>query len=324
MTEALEHDVLQRAFTNGPDAIMARAESFVADTHAEANAGVHAASQALRCARDDSLRQYCKFARASAKAFEAHREMAKHVGAYLHALADLCHVAVQSGSNVAVRDAALSEARCGKDLATALKPPHMLWHDVVFDAAATIPTDNLFDVVELDATGAACDADGSCMFFPRGEHSFTLRMAPVNANMAFSAAQNTRSSQWGHLPTRFPLQPSDVSIHFTGDPSATWKCTGQGDAVVVSYNAARSQPEVSISVDVLGICILSQTLVSAFIHVLSRLFGFRTYMFINVQARGRCEATGTLADVICLHADAHVDLNNTFAWSRIVEGSHSG
>ena len=193
---------------------------------------------------------------------------------------------------LSVLAAAVEEARRGKHLAASLAPRMSSHHDLTFEFAAmdnAILPCELFDVMELDETGEACEVGvgGDATYLPRGKHSFTMRMAPINCelNPALKLASQIEWTGHGHgynygyscghghgHMTRFTLQPSDVTVTFSGDPSATWECalatasniTGDSNsgALVVTYIAASRAPAVTLAVHVLGTCVMSRTLVS--------------------------------------------------------------
>ena len=336
--------VLRHAFVEHPETAMDLAGRFGEDSYTEASVAAHEASRTLRCFKEQLLRQFTASVYMNSKFLVALRESAKQVGASLQALAELCEVAARS-SDVAVLTAALAEARRGFNVAATL-PEHFvpsLRHYLRFDPAVCVP---LFELVEMDDTGAgnAWQFDASSNFFPRGKHSFTLRVTPPNfntgtadaadmtdivitdtdstdtdtdtadtdttdtgtdtagtagtADTADTDAASTASTASSRLMARFLLQPGNVSVNFTGDPSATWTCTmananrgkgldkspveAQGSGrLVVSYDVARLPPVVFMSVHVLGVCVRDTVLVSWGLYVSWGCFGWHIYSFIS-------------------------------------------
>ena len=269
--EVHAHDVLRRAFVDTPGPIVHRAERFGCNTCEETSAAVNAASQALRRTVHVALRLYSSCTHASAKRLDKCHEIAKQVSAGLLAYAEFCEAAVHS-SDMGVVEAALAEARRARHFGATLALDNMrvgTHHVLVFDLHAAMSVGNLFGVVALDDSdgiGAGGGAVQSCGdVFPRGNHSFTLRMAPLNLKLLLDSSSNLEWSQCSS--TRFPLTETDVTVEFTGDPNATWECTrvpeeDENDRFIVSYGVSRSSMAVVIKVNVLGVCVLQKSMVS--------------------------------------------------------------
>ena len=178
-SEARANDVLRLAFAADADAIIGRSEMFGEDTYATTIAAVQETRRTLSSILDERVRLHAKHMRENVKQLDARHEMAKQVAAALQVLADLCEAAMGSAHDLAVHRVGLAEARRGRGLAAIPCMTSSAVYDIGLEATLT----DLFEVAVLDDTGATCDVESISAFLPRGEHSFMVRMAPLNAKV---------------------------------------------------------------------------------------------------------------------------------------------